>query len=85
MGGAHPGGKLNGRRAARKLGRRPQMSGRSITPDRADGRKHRVLTLRSGMAQVLPFKGGWLIVVEGIANPFIGYQVKMSVAEKINE
>jgi hypothetical protein len=37
------------------------------------------------MAQVLPFKGGWLIVVEGIANPFIGYQVKMSVAEKINE
>jgi hypothetical protein len=86
LGGAHPGGKLNGKRKPSAT-RGKYTSGRFLANSyvagpsnrRKDGSLKRILNVRSGMAQVLPFKRGWMIVVEGIANPFMAYQVKMAI------
>lgn len=76
MGGAHPSGGHRG-----KGMKRMKVAGRSIAATHATGRGSRKAVVREGHAHILPFKGGWMIVVEGIANPFIARQVKMAVVE----
>jgi len=85
IGGAHPNGSGQRKRQSAKRRKGP-LTGRNVAASyrtkTKNGQERRVYNLRTGMAQVTPFKGGWMIVVEGIANPFLGHQVKMRIEEE---
>src|SRR5262245_4369244 len=78
MGGAHPGSK--------KVRARRTFAEARPAKRAAKYARYKTKGLRSGMATVMPYrKGEYLILVDGIAQPFLSYATNLQIVGPIEE